>query len=76
MKRVCIKCKREIGKKETYYKINLNDKGKLKATDYVHYNCWQEYMLSKKALEKAVRMSNGIQNYLTGRGIIPEEVTS
>jgi len=70
MKKICCLCKIEIKKKDTYFKIDLVSNGKKLGTDYCHKKCKDERESMQNKLNSLV---DGVSNFATKRGIIPEK---
>jgi hypothetical protein len=70
-KNICVICKKEIKKKDTYFKVELYNKGKLFGTDYAHKSCRQQQEGLGLQLQSLV---SGVKDFAVKNGVIPSEV--
>ena len=54
----CFRCKKEIDLKSNYYSMVEMNNGKTVHIDYVHRNCWDEFMNSFNGASQSLKKSN------------------
>ena len=74
--KICFRCKKKIEKNSHYYTFTELNKGKEIKIDYVHKNCWDDWLKKLSSLEKAQNILNRVNvTPLVNMGLMkPEEI--
>lgn len=71
----CIRCQKFINQKEAYIEVREFDKGQIIKVNFMHKNCWEEMMDSKKKVAKAMGVLDKIGLKMEEMGFgSPEEM--
>ena len=74
---ICVRCNKEIKKKENYFEVNEYSKNKIIDTKYLHKKCHEKIEMQKKIPEEFLKGSlnilGGLMNQLKQEGILTGE---